>query len=1260
MYLKALHIFGFKSFADKTVVQFHPGVTAIVGPNGCGKSNVLDSIRWVLGEQSAKALRGGQMADVIFGGADTRKPLGMAEVSLTFGDCEHELGTEFNEVTITRRLFRDGASEYEINKNGCRLRDIHQLFMDTGVGRTAYSIMEQGKIDQILSARPEDRRAVFEEAAGITKFKSQKKEALRKLEHTEANLLRLEDIVREVRRQINSLQRQAGKARRYQEIFAELKDLELRLARHQYAILAADIAALEANSAQAKDAHRQLTLAVEEEDGALGRLREELDGLEGTAAQVREHLAHARMAGERAAQREKTNLGRVEEFSQLRDNCRIEIAGTDEKIRIQDEQLAALAAQLEAQAARRAEADARHREREEAVRALSGRVAEKEGERADRSHELARVQSALSHLRNQLVALEAQQKNLLVRAEALRAEQAALVQRREEAEAARAAQAGEVEAAGEAFAAARAVVEERQAAVADRQQGVAEKQHAVAAQREAAAAAQQAVNAEADRVREAERAQRDLAAAHGRLAARLDALQQLETSHAGSPPAAQHLLACSASGEITARIRGTLSDHFQVLPGYENAIARLLGEAINALVVDDRAAAEELLAKTREGKGQVYVAPLALARPSGGASAETAAIRFVQAAPDLAPLLDSLLADAHVVADLAAAWELKAAQPAAIVAAQDGTLLNRAGLLQAGQASEAAAGLAVLTRRNERKALEEEVASAAAAAEQAAARVTEIAAGLQTAQAAHQEAQNGVQEAQGHVQEAQAFVQEAQAFVQEAQSLAKDAEIRAATLRHTQQTLQQTTAEIDRSHERIAQEASRAAAQAEADAERRRGVEAQLAEGEGKIAAFEAELATLQDEVGALEEEEASLRQTLVESQIEVATFTQQHQAARQQQEAVELRLGELRERTATRTREADDYAARIAQAEQEIAAARDERAGAEAAAAEQAAALEEALAAKAAHQEKITQREEVLRAERRKLAEVQSTESSCEVRLTERRLTLEHLTARLHQTYQVAVAELPPLGEEEQAADWSAVEAEVREKRERVDGMGPVNLDAIAEFEELQQRLTFLETQENDLRTGKEQLLEAINEINRTTEKMFAETFEQVKVNFQQIFGELFGGGKASLVLVDDKDPLESGIEIVAKPPGKQPQSITLLSGGEKTMTAVALLFAIYMVKPSPFCVLDEMDAPLDESNINRFIKMVQRFTAHSQFVVITHNKRTIGMADAIFGVTMQERGVSRLMSVKLTEDAPKPAPEEVPVESAAIDGAGEPALAG
>src|SRR5277367_2675157 len=435
MYLKSLNVVGFKSIADRTTLEFHPGVTAIVGPNGCGKSNVLDSIRWVLGEQSAKALRGGEMKDVIFSGTDARPPLGMAEVSLTFGDCEQDLGVAYNEVTITRRVFRDGASEYELNKVPCRLRDIHGLFMDTGIGRTAYSIMEQGKIDSILSSRPEDRRAIFEEAAGITKYKSQKKEALRKLENTEANLIRLTDIIREVKRQIGSLQRQAGKARRYQASFEELGKLESRFARHQFDLFSGTIATLQVEVDGAREKQEEIDAGVARQEEKVSAARSELAVVEAELLRLREEQSKLRNALERAEQRAATNRARVEEFTGLRDQARQAIAATEEKVRVGEGQLTHLNAQVDNFTRLRRETQERFDEEQEALQMLTARIGNVEAERAEIESEKFQQERLHQRQEQELAGLELQQRNFQLRIEALQSEQALLAQRRDEAQA---------------------------------------------------------------------------------------------------------------------------------------------------------------------------------------------------------------------------------------------------------------------------------------------------------------------------------------------------------------------------------------------------------------------------------------------------------------------------------------------------------------------------------------------------------------------------------------------------------------------------------------------------------------------------------------------------------------------------------------------------------------------------------------------------------------------------------------------------------
>jgi chromosome segregation protein len=1189
MYLKSLHVVGFKSFADRTTLEFHRGITAIVGPNGCGKSNVLDSIRWVLGEQSAKALRGGEMKDVIFSGTETRPPTGMAEVSLTFGDCEEQLGVEYNEVTITRRVFRDGVGEYELNKTPCRLRDIQQLFMDTGIGRSAYSIMEQGKIDQILSSRPEDRRAIFEEAAGITKYKSQKREALRKLEHTEANLIRLADIIREVKRQIGSLQRQAGKARRYQAGFEELAVLEHRLGRRQFDGFSAAIESLQGELEATRRRQEELDGEVAAQDGKVAAARSDLATLDGELVLLRDRQNALRNALERAGQRAATDRARVEEFTGLRDQARQEIAGTEEKIRVGEEQLAQLNAQVENFTRRRGETQEKFDAAQEALQMLTARIGTVEATRAEIEERKVDQEGLRQRQEQDIAALELQQRNFQIRLEALQAEQAELGRRREEATAAAARHAAEL-------AAVETQLSERRAALDS---------------------ARQLHRTAEEKLRAAERARTEAGQAHQQLQARHDALAQLEHQHVSAPQAAQRLLRDEAAAEL----QGTLSEHISVQAGYEAPLALLLGDAVNALVLRDDAAARVWRDKI-SGPEQCAFAPRHTARPAPlPSSAPTHASRFVTAQPLAAHLLAALLEDAHVVEDLAAGWALKAAQPQSTVATRGGELITRGGLLLVGQ--DAGASLAVFTRQAELRRLEAELGTSD---------------GHFTA-------------AQRLLDEARAALEAEAAAVERARAALQATEIALATQRQEERAAQSAAAQIERQAADIAREMSRLQTQEQHDHERHERLREALAVATAALEEAAAEMADLQSRLDALAGEEETQNTALTDLRIELATQTQQCEAWQQQREPVASRLQELRELVLLRTRESGEHEQRVVAARAGIAEAEAEQAEKTAALAAVGTELEAAHARRAEAQAGIDAQESALRALRREHGEIQTARAGHEVKLAEQKLFLANLRERFHRDYQKELEDLPALGEADAVTDWTALEMDAAAKRAALEAIGPVNLEAITEYDELEQRHQFLTTQESDLLTAKEQILQAIQEINRTTQKLFSETFEQVKVNFHEMFTELFGGGKASLALLDENDPLECGIDIQAKPPGKQNQTVGLLSGGERTMTAVALLFAIYMVKPSPFCVLDELDAPLDESNINRFIKILRRFVQQSQFVVITHNKRTISIADVLYGVTMEERGVSKFVSMRLQKraaDAPADRPGAVGEEEA------------
>jgi chromosome segregation protein len=1241
MYLKSLDILGFKSFAPKTTLHFDPGVTCVVGPNGCGKSNVLDAIRWVLGEQSAKALRGGEMVDVIFSGTDSRPALGMAEVSMTFSECEEQLGLDWHEVKITRRVFREGGSEYLLNGTPCRLKDIHTLFMDTGIGRSAYSIMEQGKIDLILSSRPEDRRAIFEEAAGITKYKSQRKEALRKLEATEANLIRLADIIREVKRQIGSVQRQAAKARRYQGMLDDLRVLETHSTKRQWDELEASRAAgaHELENLVARQA--EIDAQIEGEESTAHDRRMALEEMEGRLAQARQSVQdlHARIANHES--RLAFNAERVTEFGQLADRYRADIAGAEERFRDAESQLREADVQLEQISALLATELRRMEAVQEQTAALTGQRQEADAQISSLANEAGRIESKLASLRMGISSATQQQDGAEARLAVLASEFAAATE------------------------AATRLGGQRATAAAQMEEATKNLESWTSALTEASAAVQSATAEKAQVDRELADAQRTLSEKAGSL----EVLRQLAAEGEGLNEGTQAVLrGLDNPTFFQPAIAGALTNHVTVEPEFVTAIEAALGQNLQAILMKDAMVAESVmktLAAKKWGRATLLLRELQPATPSQGQFLPEGALAWamdkVRVDDALRPLLAALLADHVIVDSVEAAIRLQQRAHAdnrrfcAVTLA--GEVLTTEGLLTGGTASDA--GSSVLARKNQTLALEAEVVHLQAALD-------------------------GIVARQGEIQQR---LESAQAQLTEAREEKQDATVRLGTLQGQLQMLDSQIAETERKHESLEWERQTAES-------RRAEAAARIAELEeeirGAMQAFESMLARRTEAQGLLETlraRESEMASELNDLKIKVATERQRHSSLHHQRQPMEARIGELRDLIDQRQRDIQNYEERAGalEAEKGEIEANVERLRASIAeAGEHVTALQEERAGVVAAAEEMAER---LRHLRREQSHCMEQRGAIEVRSTQLELKAASIDDHIQKRYQVTLREFVPDGyalatcmkeigkrvrkfetqtetagegtpeiaegtnatessgevaevtnenEEETVGtpapqiDWLRIETLVKELDTRLAGMGPVNLDAIAEFEELEQRHTFLEQQIGDTTSAKDELISVINKINATTKTLFADTFEKIRVNFQEMFRELFGGGQANLVLTMEEDPLESGIEIIAKPPGKQLQSITLLSGGEKTMTAVALLFSIYMVKPSPFCVLDEMDAPLDESNINRFIKILDRFVQQSQFVVISHNKRTIARADALYGVTMEEHGVSKLVGVK------------------------------
>ncbi len=1207
MYLKSLQLIGFKSFAEKTTLEFLPGVTAIVGPNGCGKSNIADSIRWVLGEQSAKALRGTEMADVIFNGTDGRKPIGLAEVSMTFADVDPKalslpgVNLDFSEITIRRRVHRDGNGEYFINKTPCRLRDIQGLFMDTGIGRSSYSLMAQGQIDQILSAHPEDRRNIFEEAAGINKYKHQKKEALRKLEYTEANLVRITDIIKEVRRQIISLQRQAGKARRYKELFDQLKAVDTRLARHKYDLLQSDISGREsqiANFAQESAAFSAEITGAEQQITDLRRSLSEIERAINEAV-ARDH--ELKSEAERHQQRLTTNAERITELDQLIDNHHRETAAAEEKIRVQEELLQSLNSEFAQIDSVLAAEQIKLRAQQEAVRQVGAELTSKNAAANETKSALIDLESAIAHSRNELSALDQKKKYDVVRAQQLSTE--------------------------------RLQLEDQRRALQDRLQtyntGLAELRSTVESLRAALAAKQsELLNATSAAAGAAERHQASVADATSKRA-RLEMLQQLFAAPDG---------------------RSTLGQILDVEPPYAAAVEAALNHAIHTILADDVDAARQLLASGL--KNPAVAAPELVAgavadrvssRGESEASTPNAAafedagicanpvVRVRDARFE--PLVRSLLANVVIAKDLDAALMIRAARTQLAVATLGGEFVDAHGILSAVSTSHIAeiGALSQEVAQLQDRLCEEET-SRAKLEQQKADCETELSA----------------LRADFHAKEVALASKEGELNVLATEG--RDLESKVHTVVFELQSIEQQDTE---------------------EKYRRETIGNGLRESEGRQAELQQQMSAAQHAADELLADKELMNQQLTELRISVGGIEHKRRAIESQREPIAARVRDLRERIQTCAGEITSYTARIQQFRAEIA--------------ESEAKITELAAARAQSQQQhidglqhqraevaagIDQAEEELRGVRKQASEAQSQKSALEIQLAQKRMEVQNLKDRVWQKYQVnlddvrgdtiqiTIADQGPAVTEQVPVpvDWDAIELQATEMQSKLDAMGPVNIEAIQEYDELEERYKFLTQQHEDLLKAKDQLLQVIARINSTTKQLFSETFEKIRENFQMMYSELFGGGKANLILLDETDPLESGIEVVAKPPGKQLQSITLLSGGERALTATALLFAIYMVKPSPFCVLDELDAPLDESNINRFVRILQRFIQQSQFVIITHNKRTIGMADALYGITMEEHGVSKVVSVKFSprEENKRKADEKArEIQEERIDGA-------
>jgi chromosome segregation protein len=1186
--LERMALCGFKSFSDRTEVHFRPGITAIVGPNGCGKSNLGDAINWVLGEQSAKMLRGQHMSDVIFSGTEARKPVGMAEVTLIFSGADGLPHDDQGKISITRRLFRSGESEYLLNGARSRLKDIQEVLRQGKVGARTYATIEQGRIDQVLNAKPKDRRALIEDAAGISGYRNKRRLAELKLEATEANLLRVQDVLSEVGRQINSLKRQAARARRYRKLREELRERELSRFGFRARALETELAAAHDAERAARDAESAAAAALAGHEADLVREREAVENDERGLRELAESLHKLELELDRSESRIRTARERVTESDAAAERHEAEAARWNERLA----EIADLARRQEGawEEARAALAAA-----EDEARKIADELAAAERERDDVRREVERLRARElaattreTDLRNREQAASDTLERDRKRRTRLETEMAVATEDRSRLRSEASALAEEAERARTTLDRARTGLRESEDAI-------------------------RATRAELEQLTEA------MAEARGReesAAARVATLEDLETRFAGVSDGVKIVLAAGERAGI--RALGVVADYVEATREVEGAAECYLGTWLPTVIVEDDAdtcRAARYLRESRAGRTSLLsrtqpAGALAVGVSNGNGSVPDEVLRGsgvlgrlrdrLRLKSGVNGVLADRVGDAILVDTLETALDLHRRYPAADYVTECGEVVYASGVVAAGGIG-GDRGLLAHQRR---------VHAARAEREEAAARRGEVEAALERLRGdlGHHENERAAR--------ARRLEEE------ERRSLELDLRVERST-DETERTDRQSRVlsdELAGLVEEIASlEGTRAELESEAEAARRERaeVDAALSAVAGRIDRTETTLRALVERASELRAEVSARRERREAVDAERARRLADEEEVRGRRDTAASGAATERQRS----REAKEVASTTEARLVELHAGRDRARG-------ELADRERSIAER---RESMSLREAELRAARAELEARREASRETGIGRTRAESARQHLDDLCRQELGIDAGHAASSLAADAEVDLPALEAEIDGIKERIERLGPVNMTAIEEFSELEERHEFLSTQKTDLERSMESLRESIRRINRQSRQRFVEAFDHVRASFQEVFRLLFNGGRADLQLEEGEDVLECGIEILAQPPGKRLASIQLLSGGEKALSAIALLFAIFRYQPSPFCLLDEVDAPLDDTNVGRFARMVREYARNTQFILVTHNKLSMDAADVLYGVTMEEPGVSKLMSLEL-----------------------------
>jgi len=1186
MRLEKVVLNGFKSFADKTEFIFDSPITAIVGPNGCGKSNVVDAVKWVLGEQSVKSLRSGQMADVIFGGSSSRKPLGAAEVTLVMSNSEgveaRQLPIEADEVQITRKIYKSGESEYRINNKVCRLKDVRELFMDTGVSTKAYSILEQGQVEHLVSASKTDRRFIFEEAAGISKYKAHKKEALRKLERTEQNLLRLADILGEVAKRLRSVKLQAGKARNYLQYTQRLKELQVNYSLVEYAKHRTQISRKQDALGQVTEQFEALEAEVAKEDTSLSRLGEEIIETEHKLSGTGNSLVSVQSKIEQQLQRIDFLRARVSELQERKESAAEKFEKLKEQMNVFEENSAKYRSES-ASCEKMLEEKTRDIEQaEQTIQKVNTECISLEAELEDEKSGIIDIVRRTAQLHNEVQSisvyrnnLSSQKDRLAGRAETARTELEGLLTEKAQL----GARLGDIE----------KVLGELKDSLETKRKKTEEIEESLTADNKRLAHSKEAASA---------------------LNSELAILTDMEKRCEGLKPGVKSILQNrSIENNRFDYVEGMLADIIEADVEFANAVEAVLEGQTDALVTNSTSGMLADIEQIQDLDGRVNFICLDKIEPfvDTGDLSELACVKgrlveFVKFDNKYAPLAWKLLGKTLIVDSLEEAAGLadEGVKGYKCVTLK-GEFASGDGVIKLGPLGKATG---LISRKSRLRQLQETIAG--------------ITSEIETTESQIEKNYHAKVHLDNLCKDLRTSVYEANTEQMQVSSKLSVIEQNVKRLKEEEPLI---ASEIDLLAEQIAQ-----SVQKEYDSKQK------LHELEVVNNQRTAHIEQLQTRHAEQKQQQQALAGKLTDLKIALGQITEQSKALQQAIVSLESQVRENRTAAGTAEKETASCIEQLTNAQRDIL-------NCEAAVSELFVEKEKKQESSRLLQKEVQrlseekqQTEELIRLKRTEKSQTEQKTNELKIELSQLEVRQQDLVERVRDELQIELEEAYK-DYTDQEVNWEGIREEISTLRGKIERLGNVNVDAIDEQEALENRHEFLSTQVQDLNSSRGQLQQLINRLNKKSREKFQQTFEEIRGHFQDIFRKLFGGGKADIILDEAEDILDAGIEVIARPPGKETRSISLLSGGEKSMTALALLFSVFKAKPSPFCFLDEVDAALDEANNERFNILVREFQKDSQFIIITHAKRTMSIADVLFGITMQIRGVSKKISVRFGE---------------------------